>query len=151
MIFLPDVNVLIALAWPNHIHHGVAHSWFAENVVQDGDFWATSPLTQLAFVRISSNPRIIDEAVSPEEALNILERYSAHPSHRFWSDDVPVSAFSKLPTSMLQGHRQVTDAYLLLLAAKWGGTLVTFDQGLAAAVQDSEYAETVRLLQSDAL
>ncbi|ORC36971.1 hypothetical protein B4O97_04925 [Marispirochaeta aestuarii] len=148
MIFLPDVNVLIALAWPNHLHHGVAHSWFAETIVQNGEFWATSPLTQLAFVRISSNPRIIDEAVSPEEALNILERYSAHPSHRFWSDDVPVSAFSKLPASMLQGHRQVSDAHLILLAKNRRGTLVTFDRALAASVQNTDFDNSVLLLEN---
>ena len=31
MIALPDVNVLIALAWPNHVHHDAARSWFATN------------------------------------------------------------------------------------------------------------------------
>lgn len=29
-VALPDVNVLVALAWPNHVRHGRAHAWFAE-------------------------------------------------------------------------------------------------------------------------
>jgi predicted nucleic acid-binding protein len=28
---LLDVNVLIALAWPNHVHHDLAQTWFERN------------------------------------------------------------------------------------------------------------------------
>ena len=28
MTALLDVNVLMALAWPNHVHHAPARSWF---------------------------------------------------------------------------------------------------------------------------
>ena len=41
---LLDVNVLIALAWPNHLHHAVALSWFEANV-ESG--WATCAVTEL--------------------------------------------------------------------------------------------------------
>jgi predicted nucleic acid-binding protein len=27
-VALPDANVLLALAWPNHQHHERAHGWF---------------------------------------------------------------------------------------------------------------------------
>ena len=50
---LLDVNVLVALFDPDHIHHDDAHEWFGENR-QDG--WATSPLTELALARILANP-----------------------------------------------------------------------------------------------
>ena len=52
MITLPDVNVLIALAWPNHVHHDPARSWFAANL---NTGWATCPLTEAGFVRLSCN------------------------------------------------------------------------------------------------
>jgi predicted nucleic acid-binding protein len=29
LIALPDINVLLALAWSNHPHHEAAHRWFA--------------------------------------------------------------------------------------------------------------------------
>jgi len=48
MTFLLDVNVLMALLWENHEHHQVARPWFR----QIPDF-ATSPVTQLGFVRVS--------------------------------------------------------------------------------------------------
>ena len=51
MTFLLDVNVLMALLWENHEHHQVARRWFR----QITDF-ATCPVTQLGFARISSHP-----------------------------------------------------------------------------------------------
>ena len=40
MTALLDVNVLIALAWPNHVHHVAARAWFEEHR-EEG--WATCP------------------------------------------------------------------------------------------------------------
>jgi predicted nucleic acid-binding protein len=37
MITLLDVNVLIALAWPNHVHHGIARNWFRKQRDIDHD------------------------------------------------------------------------------------------------------------------
>jgi predicted nucleic acid-binding protein len=59
MISLLDVNVLIALAWPNHIHHRLASRWFDRNRKSG---WATCPLTQSGFVRVSSNAHILSDA-----------------------------------------------------------------------------------------
>lgn len=127
-IGLLDVNVLIALAWPSHIHHAPAHRWFASNAAQG---WATCPLTGLGFVRVSSNPRIIPDAVSPQEALQVLRQIVQHKHHVFWSDDYPLMD-PGFPTNLLVGHRQLTDAYLLGLAARNGGRLVTFDESISA-------------------
>jgi predicted nucleic acid-binding protein len=50
---LLDVNVLVALFDPDHVHHEVAHDWFADNGPRG---WATCPLTESGFVRVVSNP-----------------------------------------------------------------------------------------------
>lgn len=42
-VHLPDVNVLIALFDPGHIHHGAAHEWFGS---VGREAWATCPLTE---------------------------------------------------------------------------------------------------------
>jgi predicted nucleic acid-binding protein len=55
LISLPDVNVLLALAWTNHIHHDAAHRWFAHNAEAG---WATCLHTQSAFLRLSLNPHV---------------------------------------------------------------------------------------------
>ncbi len=125
---LLDVNMLIALAWPSHVHHGLAQAWFASKASAG---WATCPLTQCAFVRISSNPKIIPEAVTPKEALSLLGEIVSLKTHSFWPDDMPVLA-KQFPSDLLVGHRQVTDAYLLGLAIRHEGRLVTLDGGVSS-------------------
>ncbi|MBX7257063.1 MAG: VapC toxin family PIN domain ribonuclease [Candidatus Hydrogenedentes bacterium] len=125
---LLDVNMLIALAWPSHVHHQVAQTWFSANQSRG---WATCPMTQCAFVRISSNQRIIPDAVQPQEALTLLGEIVALKHHRFWPDSISLTNIL-LPAASLVGHRQVTDAYLLSLSIHQKGKLITLDQGIAA-------------------
>jgi toxin-antitoxin system PIN domain toxin len=77
---LLDTNVLLALAWPNHQHHAAAHAWFAQNASTG---WATCALTQLGFVRLSSNPAYTRSSVTPSEAASLLHEMTVHPSHDF--------------------------------------------------------------------
>ncbi len=125
---LLDINVLIALAWPSHVHHAPAHAWFGRHADEG---WATCPLTQLGFVRVSSNPGIIPEAVLPQQALKVLHKIVQHEHHVFWPDDLPLTD-QRIPDSQIMGHRQLTDAYLLGLAIRNGGKLVTLDESIAS-------------------
>jgi predicted nucleic acid-binding protein len=84
--------------------------------------------TQLGFARISSNPKIIPQAIGPRDALEALERMTALPGHEFWSDDIPLVGQAQF-ASLLVGHRQFTDAYLLALCRQHKGRLATLDQG----------------------
>lgn len=125
MTFLLDLNLLIALAWPSHIHHDPAHAWF-EREASPG--WATCPLTQLGFVRLSSNPAFTSDAVSPTEALSLLKGITAMDGHEFWSDDVDCVSATFADGMRITGHRQVTDAYLISLARARSGCLATLDR-----------------------
>jgi toxin-antitoxin system PIN domain toxin len=120
--------VLIAMLWPTHEHFDAAHEWFSGR--GSGERWATCPLTQLAFVRIVSNPAFSRDALAPEDALRLLERNLAHPAHVFWPDDVGLADAVGPLAPRLQGHRQLTDVYLLGLALRQRGALATFDGGL---------------------
>ena len=76
---LLDVNVLVALFNPDHIHHDTAHDWFAENHT---DGWATCPITEQGVVRILANPKYWSEfertAALVERARDVLlERASS--------------------------------------------------------------------------
>ena len=125
--YLLDTNILIALAWPNHVHHRAALDWFQAKAA--GAF-RTCPLTQTGFVRISSNPSFTPNAPGPREALQLLRRIENLPGHEFWPDDINFSGASdNLP---LVTHRQVTDGYLLALAAAHDGVLATLDRGIRA-------------------
>ena len=127
---LLDVNVLLALAWPNHQHHGRAHEWFFR---EGRNGWATCALTQLAFVRLSSNPSYTPAAVRPSVAATLLSALVVHEKHQFWSDLPPVGVdvFARA-----LGHQQVTDAYLVRLAEHHGGRVVTFDAPLREHARD---------------
>jgi len=120
---LPDVNVLIALSWCNHIHHTRARRWFADH---KNESFATCPITESGFVRLSMNPNVVGEAVTFENALSALKIYMGLPNHRFWpADGDYISVVKDLP---VVGYRQTTGAYLLGLAIKNRGRLVTFDR-----------------------
>ncbi|MES1242044.1 MAG: TA system VapC family ribonuclease toxin [Acidobacteriota bacterium] len=124
MTALLDVNLLVALAWPNHVHHASALTWFRRNQAAG---WATCPLTQSGFVRVSSNPACVSEAKSPQEAIQLLRRIVALPHHVFWGDDISFASSEFLDSVHLVGYRQVTDAHLLALAQNRGGRLATLD------------------------
>jgi toxin-antitoxin system PIN domain toxin len=122
------VNVLVALAWPNHVHHARALEWFGP---LSGGGWATSPVTESGFVRVSSNVRVVPGARTPAQAIQLLRRIRALPGHEFWPDDVSPADPDAEPFGEVVGYRQVTDAHLLTLALRRGGRLATFDQSIA--------------------
>lgn len=127
---LLDVNVLLALAWPNHQHHAAAHKWFFRGARRG---WASCALTQLSFVRLSSNPAYSPAAVSPADAARLLRGLVAHAHHHFWAElpGVVPECFARA-----SGHQQVADAYLVHLAQHHGGRVVTFDAALVAHASD---------------
>ena len=131
--FLLDVNVLIAMAWPAHRDHQKVHEWLARHA-RDG--WATCPLTQASFVRILSNPAFSANALTPTDALTLLQANLAHPAHRFWADEVSMTASLKPFVRKLAGHQQVTDAYLLGLAIHKKGKLATMDRAVRTLLPD---------------
>jgi len=127
------VNVLVALAWPNHVHHERAVRWF-ESIRPDG--WATCAATEAGFVRVSSNTRVIPDARPPAEVLALLRAMVKLPGHRFWTDDVSLTEDCAGFFARVAGHRQVTDAWLVTLAHRREGRLATFDRGIAGLVGD---------------
>jgi uncharacterized protein len=123
---LLDVNALVALAWDSHVHHAAIRRWFARH---GSSGWATCPLTESGFVRVSSNPKVIPSAIGVEAARGVLAAMRAAEGHAFLVDDVSIGD-TDFPT--VSGYRQVTDAHLLTLARRKGMRVVTFDAALSA-------------------
>lgn len=142
--YLLDVNLLVALLWTNHEQHEAARRWFQGH---HSAGWATCPLTQAGFVRISSNPRVFPDAPSPARAVELLAANVKHPSHRFWKDDLPFAEAVAPFAGRFIGHQQTTDAYLFGLALRRRGRLATFDSGLSA-LADSRQAKSLVILPS---
>ena len=121
---LLDVNALVALAWDTHVHHEAMAAWFDRRTGP----WATCPVSEAGFVRISSNAKIITGALSVDDARSVLRDLRAVGEHRFLANDVSITDADVPP---IVGHRQVTDALLLTVARRAGVSLVTFDAAIA--------------------
>ncbi|PZR51736.1 VapC toxin family PIN domain ribonuclease [Xylanimonas oleitrophica] len=115
---LLDANVLIALTLVEHEHHEAARRWVA-----GVDTVAICPVVEGALVRA-----LVRLGEPPAVVASILGQVRARPGCEFWPDDV---SYADVDLSGLQGHRQVTDAYLVALASAHGGVLATFDKALA--------------------
>jgi toxin-antitoxin system PIN domain toxin len=130
LIALPDINVLLALAWSNHPHHDAAHRWFARNAAAG---WATCLFTQTGFPRLSLNPQVVGVAIDCQAAIHLLRSLVAHSVHHYveTAPALTTSSFDALIPKIM-GYRQVSDATLLYLAYVYGLKLTTFDRPLAA-------------------
>jgi hypothetical protein len=122
---LLDVNFLVALFDPEHVHHEAAHRWFGAEKVGG---WATCPLTENGLIRILSNPAYSTAPERPANVADHLRTFRASGHHVFWPDDISLSAAELFSLSV--SHRQLTDAYLLGLAKAHGGRLATFDRSI---------------------
>src|SRR6266849_452026 len=125
MVRLLDVNVLLALAWPNNTHHDAAHAWFASHKHEG---WATCLLTEAGFVRSSSQPAVTKQVIAVREAIAILTASTASNEHHFWEHTTRVTDLLPEMLPRIMGPQQLTDALLLNLAIQRGGTLATFDK-----------------------
>ena len=130
MIYLLDVNVLIALIDPAHTFSDLAHDWFAAD---EERLWASCPLTQNGAVRILGSARYPGGPGGPAGAAELVAGLCAHPRHVFWPDDINLLTHPGLDISMVSASGQVTDTYLLALAVSKGGRLATLDRRLSVA------------------
>jgi toxin-antitoxin system PIN domain toxin len=124
MIYLLDINVLIALADTHHPYHSPAVQFFEKHAVREG--WASCPLTQNGFLRIFGLPNYPNGVGSPTMALPVLKSMLTAPGHQFWPDSISLTdpPVIKIPDR----PKQLTDCYLLALAASKGGQFATFDK-----------------------
>jgi toxin-antitoxin system PIN domain toxin len=124
----PDVNVWLALATPEHVHHGPANRWWKE---AQGPI-AFSRITQLGFLRLMTTAAAMDG-----KPLSMAEAWRVHD--RLFEDDrvvcVPEPAgveavFRQNTSEEMASPKLWADAWLLAFAHAAEGTLVTFDQAL---------------------
>lgn len=146
-VSLLDINVLLALAWPTHVHHAAAHRWFSDSASLA---WASCPLTQLGFVRLSIQSAVVKVPVLFGDVMDVLERMTAHSGHRFWALDDGLVGVREEMRARVAGHQQLTDAVLLDLAIRHEGWLATFDRRVDDLLPpDSAEREAVAIIPVD--
>ncbi len=127
---LLDVNLLLYAYDPSSAQHERAQGWI-EDILSRQEPVGLAWLTILAFLRISTNPRL-QRAVPLTEAISAMAAWLSqpsvsivHPGERHWS-----ILSGLLPASQSRGPL-VTDAHLAALAIEHGATLCTHDRGFA--------------------
>lgn len=146
MRWLLDVNVLLALAWKNHVHHRPARAWFLGLRHRP---WATCPLTSLGFLRLSCQETVVGVQVRPDEAVLALESMiRTLPRHEYWptAPALPEALLSFLPH--LVGQRQFNDSLLFAWVVEKKSKLASFDTGLRHLLpMNSAWQEHLEILE----
>jgi uncharacterized protein len=143
MIALLDVNVLVALFDPAHLHHEAAHAWFRRN---RSARWASCPLTENALVRILSNASYPGARTTVADATSRLRRFCSDRLHVFWPDSVSIRESGRFRWNHVRGHRQLTDLYLLALSVANRGRLATFDSTISLKAVEGAAPANIELL-----
>ena len=115
--YLLDIAPLLALLWKNHEHHQRTKAWL------DGlPAIAVCPLTELGFLRISTQPVY---GASIDDSRRMLQAWKETRKPGFVACDMEALAMDSPPAS-----KHTTDFYLASLAAKHGMQLATLDEGI---------------------
>jgi toxin-antitoxin system PIN domain toxin len=141
--YLLDINVLVALFDPAHVHHEAAHRWFA---AVGSNSWATCPITENGFIRVLSNPGYPTVSADIDEITDRLRALISQSGHEFWSDEISMCDSSRFDASHLSGHKQITDLHLAGLAAHRRGKLATFDGSIPVSALVAAPAVVVEVI-----
>jgi toxin-antitoxin system PIN domain toxin len=125
---LLDVNVLIALFDPDHAFHSRARDWWD---IHAESGWATCPLTENAAIRIITNRGYsVALRFSAEDVLDCFRGLIDQSDHQFWPDSISFRDSTLFHADRLHSSNALPDLYLLGLAVRNSGTLVTFDSNI---------------------
>ena len=129
--YLLDASVLIPLLDAGHQDHAATDVWMAR--VKS---FATCPITEGALVRY-----VVRMGHTWQEAATVVAQPSQVAGFEFWPDSIP---YQEADLSKVEGHKNVTDAYLVSLVSRHKNSLLaTYDKALA-----ERYPNRVELLEN---
>ncbi len=127
-VILVDANILLYAYHPRSEHHDRCREW-VEDAFSGTAQVRLAWMTVLAFLRISTSPRVFEQPLSMAEAEGIVSGWLAAPSvailepgERYWE------ILSDLLQSAQVSGPLVMDASLAALALEHGATLCTSDR-----------------------
>jgi uncharacterized protein len=137
---IPDVNVVLAAARPDHAHHALAKAWWI-----DAMQGATAerpirllPVVVSGFLRIATHPKIfsapstIQEATAQIDALLSLPNVDLFESQPNWRD------FKQLCVDKSLKGNAIPDAWIAATVIATGDHLATFDRDLRKLLKRSQ-------------
>lgn len=124
---LPDVNLLLYTADESSPHHAQARSWL-EGALSGTEEVGFAWLALLGFIRISTNPAVFANTLSPARAFEFVESWLdqpiaivVHPTHRH------ATTLRRLLEPLGTGGNLTSDAHLAALAIEHGAELCSTD------------------------
>lgn len=132
------------MAEPGHTHHQKAQNWFNST---RKSAWGVCPLTEVSFIRLTTNPRFSAGARSVPMATAILQTMKKHPDYSYSGSDKSWAELTAPFARRIIGHQQVTDAYLLGLAIDTNAVLVTHDRGIREGLARPEFTGNIYVIE----
>jgi toxin-antitoxin system PIN domain toxin len=130
-MFLPDINVWLALTFDSHTHHPSAKTWF--DALPDDADCLFCRLTQQGFLRLATNPSVLGKhAVTLPDAWQKYDLLMSDPRIAFAEEPAGLEAYWRSFTHHQTFSPKVwNDAYLAAFALAGNLELVSFDKAFS--------------------
>ncbi len=130
-IDVPDLNLWLALADPDHVHHPRARHYWETESAQEVAF---CQVTMLGFLRLLTNARVMFGApLSPPEAWQAYEQFMALPEVCYLGESqLAEQYFADLTRQPGFTSHGWTDAWIAATAHTCGARVVSFDSDFTA-------------------
>jgi uncharacterized protein len=128
---LIDANLLLYAHDSESPHHPAARVWL-ESALSGPEAAALAWTVILAFLRISTDPRILQKPLSMSQAAAIVSDWVGRPTVTVLAPGV--GHWKILDRLLMEGRasgKLVMDAHLAALAVEHGATIATADRGFA--------------------
>ncbi len=137
---IPDVNVVVAAARDDHLHHAVAKQWWL-NALQTAT--AHKPIRLLpvvisGFLRIVTHPKVFASPSTIDAATEYMDSLLSLPNVEYASVDSDWATFRKLCVDKSLSGNAVPDAWIAACAIQLGDSLVTFDKDFRKLLSRSQ-------------
>ncbi len=126
MIYLLDVNALVALGFINHEFHARVASWLQSS---NSPQLASCSITELGFLRVLAQAPAYGFTVAQARTLLLRLKEGRTSRLAFIPDEHDVS---HLP-GWVRAPKQITDGHLSKLASAKGAVLATLDESIAGS------------------
>ena len=129
MLYLPDANILIYAKMSGMPQHRVAYAWMNGALADTNATLLICETTLLAFLRITTNPKVFTPALSILEAGRFVKGLTGHPRVQFFR---PGPEHFEEVAALMKKHKfagnLTMDAHLILMALATGATIVSNDR-----------------------
>lgn len=137
----PDVNVLVAAARRDHVHHAVARSWLEATVATaaSGRSLMLMPMVLASFLRLVTSPRIFKAPTPIEDAIGFVDALLATAGVHLATVGPEWPLLRTLCIDRRLASNALADAWLVAATMQVGEHLVSFDRGLRPMIGRSHF------------